>query len=145
MRDRPQLSDIETAEDNLPASQRVDHQSQTETRLRRDLARISEEKEEIRLELQEVRLKLQTKEFIQSLAKPYASKVYWFMATYCTVAGIMLFLDGFNFSFAIGAKDFTFDLETSILQVLVGSTAVSVIGLVGLVVKGVFDGIGKSN
>lgn len=65
------------------------------------------------------------------LLKPYANRVYWFVATYCGVVAAMLV--------AAGLRSITgFDLSDVILSIIAGSTAISVIGLIGLVVSGLF-------
>ncbi len=54
------------------------------------------------------------------------------MCVYCGGVWLMLMLRGF--------EDLGFRLPDSVLQLLVGSTAVTVIGLVGMVLTGVFVG-----
>jgi len=74
---------------------------------------------------------MQTLDVVRAkLMKPYANKVFNFLVGYCLVIGLMLFLDGF--------KVCGFSLPEPILGIIAGSTAVSAIGLVGWVVKGIF-------
>ena len=58
------------------------------------------------------------------------------MVYYCLFAGEVLVVDGVHLR--------GFDLPKEVLQVLVGSTAATVIGLVGMVLTGVFVGARKS-
>tara|TARA_R110002074_G_scaffold384791_2_gene565653 strand:- start:188 stop:535 length:348 start_codon:yes stop_codon:yes gene_type:complete len=65
-----------------------------------------------------------------NLMKPYANKVFNFLVAYCTAIGVMLVFAGF--------RVWGFYLSDPILGIIAGSTAVSAIGLVGWVVKGIF-------
>lgn len=63
------------------------------------------------------------------LLEPYVNKVFGFVAIYCGFVGVILFLAGMQIGFT---------LPETILAIISGSTAVSVIGLIGLVVTGLF-------
>jgi hypothetical protein len=54
------------------------------------------------------------------------------MCAYCGVVGALIALNGF--------LDIRFSLPESVMQFLVGSTATTVIGLVGMVLTGIFVG-----
>jgi hypothetical protein len=69
------------------------------------------------------------------LLAPYSSKVYWFVVGYCLSVGAILLLSGWG-------KSNGFALSDTVLSIIAGSTAVSVIGLIGMVISGLF-GIGK--
>lgn len=60
----------------------------------------------------------------------YAGRAYWYLAAYSLACLLLLVFDGFHF--------WGFSLSDSILLALVGSTAVSIIGLVGIVLTGLF-------
>lgn len=77
---------------------------------------------------------LQTVEQVKaSLLAPYSERVFWFVVGYCAVVGEMLFLAGW--------KQITrFELSDTILAIIAGSTAVAVIGLIGMVISGLFGG-----
>jgi len=60
----------------------------------------------------------------------YANRVFCYLICYSVFAAIVLLLSGF--------KVFNFELPTAALTAVVGSTAVSAIGLVGIVVTGLF-------
>jgi hypothetical protein len=66
----------------------------------------------------------------RTLRETFAKRVYWYLVTY-TVASFILVV-------AHGLKAFGFQLDTTVLALIVGSTAVSAIGLVGIVVRGLF-------
>jgi hypothetical protein len=67
------------------------------------------------------------------ILKPYVTNVFRFVVCYCAIVGLMLTLAGF--------KTGGFVLPEAILGIIAGSTAVSVIGLIGMVITGLF---GKS-
>lgn len=66
------------------------------------------------------------------LMKPLLVRVYNLVAAYCAFILILAALQGFSI--------FGFELEEMILAILSGSTAVSVIGLIGMLISGVFSG-----
>jgi len=63
------------------------------------------------------------------MLEPYVNKVFNFVAVYCAFVGIILFMC---------AMKIEFELPETILGIISGSTAVSVIGLIGLVITGLF-------
>lgn len=63
------------------------------------------------------------------MLEPYVNKVFNFVAVYCGFVGIILFMC---------AMKIEFELPETILAIISGSTAVSVIGLIGLVITGLF-------
>ena len=79
--------------------------------------------------------KTRTIRVLNDLMKPYAGKVFCFMCAYCGFVGLFLLLNAFGC--------FKRPVEASVMEFLVGSTAVTVIGLVGMVVTGVFLGARK--
>ena len=83
-----------------------------------------------------------TAEVLDDLIEPYAQKSFMFMCVYSVSVGVLLLLDGFGSTFLlIGIMPFS--LPETVLAFLVGSTAVTVIGLVGMVLTGVFVGARK--
>lgn len=64
------------------------------------------------------------------ILEPYVNKVFNFVAVYCATVAIFVFMS------ALGQPGFK--LPESILAIIAGSTAVSVIGLIGLVISGLF-------
>lgn len=74
----------------------------------------------------------QTVEAVKAeLIKPYANKVFWFVVAYCASVGAFLLMDGLPGGFT---------LKESTIGIIAGSTAVSVIGLIGMVISGLFGG-----
>lgn len=67
-----------------------------------------------------------------ALMKPLLLLVYYLVAAYCAIILVFAGLQGFGWA--------GFDLDTTILGILSGSTAVSVIGLIGMLISGVFSG-----
>ncbi len=75
---------------------------------------------------------------LNQLIKPYANRAYIFMCIYCTVVTLIIVAHGLKqWLFA------HFFLPDNVLDFLVGSTAVTVIGLVGMVLTGIFVGARK--
>lgn len=67
------------------------------------------------------------------LMGPYADRVFKFVVAYVVVVGLFLVLSAW--------KEWTrFELDDTILGIVSGSTAVAVIGLIGMVVSGLFGG-----
>lgn len=66
----------------------------------------------------------------RGLREATANRVYWYLVGYSGWSGFLLLLHGSKYN--------GFSLDTPVLSLLVGSTAVSAIGLVGIVVKGLF-------
>lgn len=73
-----------------------------------------------------------------ALLKPFSRSVFWFVVGYCAVVGAMLILAGWGATTG-------FTLSDVILGIIAGSTAVSVIGLIGMVISGLFGGSKPSN
>lgn len=68
------------------------------------------------------------------MLQPFAEKVFGFVALYCVGVFILLL--------ASGQVNGNFHLSDTVLGIISGSTAVSVIGLIGMVISGLF-GAGK--
>lgn len=99
---------------------------------REAFVRLSEENAILKQDLDETKKRVKTIEILDKLIEPYAARTFWFMCAYCSAVGVMLF--------AHGAQWNGFNLPESVLQFLVGSTATTVVGLVGMVLTGVFVG-----
>ena len=96
---------------------------------------VSQEKFELMEENSELRRKINTSAVLDELIKPYARRAFIFMCTYCFAIALFLIMDAFRIC--------GFNLEPGIMEILVGSTAVTVIGLVGMVLTGIFVGARK--
>jgi hypothetical protein len=84
----------------------------------------------LKAENDELRAKVDLDTEKAKLVKPYANKVFWFLAAYCLAVFGLILLHGWSYN--------GFKLETTTLGIVSGSTAVSAIGLVGIIVKGLF-------
>lgn len=106
---------------------------------RNALARVGNERDELKAELEKTQKRVRTVEILDQLIEPMAKRSFGFMCAYCGVVGLLVGLHGF--------KARGFNLPESVLQFLVGSTATTVIGLVGMVLTGIFVGArnGKSS
>ena len=96
------------------------------------LARVSDENSQLRQDLEAAQKKIRTTEILDDLMKPSATKAFNYMFVYSGCVGIILLLNGFGC--------FSNPLESEVLNFLVGSTAATVIGLVGMVLTGIFVG-----
>lgn len=96
------------------------------------LAKVSADKLAVQEELETTKKRVRTIEILDELIEPMAKRSFWFMCSYCGMVALMLLLHGCTTS--------GFKLPESVLQFLVGSTATTVIGLVGMVLTGIFVG-----
>ena len=93
---------------------------------------ISRELAEAREEIAALERRDRTAKILDDLIKPYARATFIFMCLYCGTVALILILQ------ATGT--FTNPLSSGVLQFLVGSTATTIIGLVGMVLTGIFVG-----
>lgn len=82
-------------------------------------------------ELDQIKGKRSFEEVVADMLRPYSDAVYWFVVCYCAAVGGFLLLAGFK-------KITGFELSDTVLGIISGSTAVSVIGLIGMVISGLF-------
>lgn len=129
------LDDIDNAPDDAAFGVGDTHVS--EEAYRRALARMGAEKDELQADLEETQRRVRTIEILDDLIEPMANKAFWFMCAYAFVVAVILALDGF--------EEVAFDLPDSVLEFLVGSTAATVIGLVGMVLTGIFVGARRNH
>ncbi|WP_231739245.1 hypothetical protein [Novosphingobium sp. FSW06-99] len=104
--------------------------------LRLALSRLGDENAELKEQLDALRKSVRTIETLDSLIKPMANRAFVFMCVYCGVVALLVTFHGFKLR--------NFNLPDSVLQFLVGSTATTVIGLVGMVLTGIFVGARKN-
>jgi hypothetical protein len=100
-----------------------------------EIGYLSDELAQTRAELQSLREKKTVDQVRAELIKPYTNKVFWFVVFYCVAVGCLLVADGIETN--------NFSLKESTIGIIAGSTAVSVIGLIGMVITGLF-GINRS-
>jgi hypothetical protein len=128
------VRDIDTAPVSVPVP--VQESGVSYEVLLNRFTKVSEENFELKAKLERMQSRVRTAETLDSLIQPYAFKAYVFMVCYALAAGGILIADGLTFH--------GFDLPDSVLELLVGSTAVTVIGLVGMVLTGIFVGARKA-
>jgi hypothetical protein len=66
----------------------------------------------------------------RTMREGYANAVFWYLVGYSVFAAVVVLLDGW--------KVFGFSLPVAVLTTIVGSTAASAIGLMAIVVTGLF-------
>jgi hypothetical protein len=104
--------------------------------LRDAFVRTSEENAALKEELDRTKKRVRTIEILDELIEPMAKAAFIFMCVYCGVVGALVTFHGFKLE--------GFALPESVLKFLVGSTATTVIGLVGMVLTGIFVGARNS-
>lgn len=97
-----------------------------------EIGYLSDELSQTRAELVKVTEQRTVEQVRATVIVPYTNKVFWFVVWYCIIVGLILIADGVNGS--------GFDLKESTIGIIAGSTAVSVIGLIGMVISGLFGG-----
>jgi hypothetical protein len=127
------LDDLDQAPAKLPEPANFDFAREYHA-LSERFSRIADEKFELREQVEKLKAANGTAQILNDLIKPFAQKSYVFMCGYCGFVGTILLLHGFSWGLS---------LPESVLDLLVGSTAVTVIGLVGMVLTGVFIGARK--
>ena len=96
---------------------------------------ISDENFQLKQDLDEAEKKIRTSKILDNMLEPSAKKAFNYMFAYSGAVGLILLMNGFGC--------FVNMLDAEVLKFLVGSTAVTVIGLVGMVLTGVFIGARK--
>jgi hypothetical protein len=127
------VEDIDAAPSSLPAPAPAPNWEFTD--LLKEFARVTSEKSSLEDENFRLKRALSSKEKLDNLITPYANRTFIFMCIYCAVVAILLILSGW--------KSSGFQLEDGVLKVLTGSTGVTVLGLVGMVLTGIFVGARK--
>jgi hypothetical protein len=122
------LEDLDKAPLSLPKKRTKNYSHEYEERFHQ----IAQEKFELTTKVYRLEQELATKKILDDMIKPYAARALYFMCAYCFVVMIFLIMHGNSHN--------QFKLPESVLNFLVGSTAVTVIGLVGMVLTGIFIG-----
>lgn len=97
--------------------------------LRDTFSEVTNDKEELQDKFDQLKNRKTSNEILDELIRPYALATFIFMCAYCGFVALTIICALF------GDR-----LPDSVLKVLVGSTAVTVIGLVGMVLTGIFVG-----
>lgn len=138
MQDAQQQPEIRVEDIDLAANATVSTAADTVVTLddmKGAFSRVTEDNARLKQELDEAQRKAKTAEILDSLIEPYAKKAFFFMSAYSGTIGLMVFMNAFGC--------FRRPISDDVLQILVGSTAVTVIGLVGMVLTGIFIGARK--
>ncbi|MDC1521867.1 hypothetical protein N8446_06080 [Planktomarina temperata] len=132
--EQPKISveDMDNALDHLVPEESTSEQTRT---VFDRLSDVGLEDFQLKQTVAELEQKLRTKDILDGLIEPYAGRAFNFMCVYSGFVGSVLLLDSFNIS--------GFEMDPTVQAYLVGSTAVTVIGLVGMVLTGVFVGARK--
>lgn len=130
------IEDLDRAPTTLPdAPGNVDYQAQLAT-LQQRFTEVTTEKERLQQDFDDLKRGTTTIRELDKLIAPSARKAFTYMSLYSFGAFILLILDGSGWR--------GFNLDESVLELLVGSTAVTVLGLVGMVLTGIFVGARKA-
>ncbi|MDC1438299.1 hypothetical protein N8208_05375 [Planktomarina temperata] len=132
--EQPKISveDMDNALDHLVPEESTSEQTRT---VFDRLSDVGLENFQLKQTVAELEQKLRTKDILDGLIEPYAGRAFNFMCVYSGFVGSVLLLDSFNIS--------GFEMDPTVQAYLVGSTAVTVIGLVGMVLTGVIVGARK--
>ena len=132
--DKASLDDIASAPESLPAVLPESPRAEL-VELKPRFDQLADENFALKADKAELKQRLSTKAAIDGLLAPYSNKVFVFLCSYGVAAFILLLLNGFHLH--------GFSLDTTVMSFVVGSTAVSAIGLVGLVIRGIFGVVEK--
>lgn len=133
--ERASLDDLDRAPVSLPITQPIDYKGELET-LRERFNEVAADKEKLQQDFEDLRRSSTTVAELDKLIAPSANKAFRYMSAYSAGSFALLVLDGSHWR--------GFDLDESVLDLLVGSTAVTVLGLVGMVLTGIFVGARKA-
>lgn len=136
----PQITvkDIDRAPNRLPSAAEKTYTAEEFDKLLNRVSELADENDGLRDANKQLKSRNEAADELNKLIGPYAAKAFYFMCGYSAVVGALVFFSGANF-WGLGQ----FKLEDGVLEYLVGSTAVTVIGLVGMVLTGVFVGARK--
>lgn len=126
---------IDNARLNAPAAMAGGDFDVTVSDLYNQLGELSDALAESEAEIERLKGAQNVESVKAKLLEPYVKGVFRFVVGYCATVGALLLLAGFSF--------YGFALPETILGIIAGSTAVSVIGLIGLVISGLFGKSGR--
>lgn len=132
---RASLEDLDNAPTSLPEQGPVDYRQQLQT-LQARFSEVTADKDRLQQDFDDLRRGSTTIAELDKLIGPSAKNAFRYMCAYSGGTFVLLLLDGSHWR--------GFDIEESVLDFLVGSTAVTVIGLVGMVLTGIFVGARKA-
>jgi hypothetical protein len=130
----PNVKDIDTAPDSLSNDGESGAKS-VEINWQSDFIDLSTRHENLKIEFEDYKRTENASVILNQLIVPYSRKIFRFMVGYSVFVGFVLFS---NIYCPVANP-----LSDTVLSFLVGSTAVTVIGLVGMIVNGIFSGARK--
>ncbi|ADU11994.1 hypothetical protein [Asticcacaulis excentricus] len=123
---------IDSAPTSTAASQ-IELTGPEEEQWRQKFLDLSERHEELKEEYDTLRRNSsEASQILNGLITPYANNIFRFMCWYCIFVGAMLFLNS--------CGKFDWRISDTVMSILVGSTATTVLGLVAMIVSGIFNG-----
>jgi hypothetical protein len=128
------LIDLDNAPSSLPGVNSIASAKEIDE-LRRRFTTVSDEKAELQLKYDKLIRENRAADILDGLIEPYARLTFRFMCSYCGFVALIITMNAFNC--------FKRPITDGVLQILVGSTAATVIGLVGMVLTGIFIGARK--
>lgn len=132
---KPSLEDIDNAPENLPAIIDPAGLPVPSDELQPRFTELANVNFELDLENKALKGQLSSKKVIEDLLSPTARRAFVFLCCYGLGALVLLILHGFG----VGG----FALPESVLGLVVGSTAISAIGVFTAVIVGLFAAIKK--
>lgn len=129
--DNVEPEDIDNSPTELPAdrlSNGVDYREKF-NEVSNELIEQKEKINDYRRRIRELESVEHTNRILDQLIRPMAKSIFWFMCSYCCAVGLLLLV-----------SCFVHTLPDKVLSALVGSTAITVVGLVGTIVAGIFSG-----
>ncbi len=133
--ERIRVEDIDSSPTDLPL-QAEQHTQEEYVKLLDSFNTVSNEKIDLQREVErlmsrtaELERTVRTNDILDSLIVPMSGKIFWFMCACCLYAGFIILV--------VCIKG---NLSVKTLDVLVGSSAITVVGLVGTIVAGIFTG-----
>jgi hypothetical protein len=133
---KPSVADIDTAPENLPVPVREPPVPAVPDEFQEKFSEVANENFDLKADNKALRDQLDSKKAIEDLLGPTARRAFIFLCCYGFGALLLLLLNGFH----VGG----FTLSDTILGLIVGSTAVSAIGVFAAVIRGLFQAIKKS-
>ncbi|WP_298328948.1 hypothetical protein [Asticcacaulis sp.] len=132
---KPSPKDIDTAPDSLSSSSESGASLTVTINWQNEFIDLSERHEKLKIEFDEYKRTENGAVILNQLIVPYSRKIFRFMVGYSLFVGFLVFSNMFC--------PVVNPVSDTVLSFLVGSTAVTVIGLVGMIVKGIFTGARK--
>ena len=127
------LDSAPTTRRGLPSISSSDAAVEIDWKKRHD--EVSSELTEVKQEFDTYQRRNRADDILNTLIEPYSKRIFYFMVAYCVFVGTFLSLT------SLGC--FSNPVSDSVLNLLVGSTATTVLGLVGMVLAGIFSGARK--